>query len=524
MGSLPGFLLALAGLAAQQPEPPRITVTTRLVQVSVVVEGKGARPVNDLTKEDFVVLDNGKPQAITAFVRSAGDAPAEAAAPPRDPGSPRTWSNRGPSGSGTPRTVTALVFDGLNTNLKHQAVMKDQMLRFLRNLRPGDSAALYLIGSDLRILHDFTDDSQALVRALEAHDSKMMAQWSRESVGGIMRGILRKNRASDTLYALRAIGEHLSRIPGRKNMVWVTSGFPMAIMEMENGRPGYMYDLRPEMAATAKAIGDADVALYPVSALGLLTQRSEPPEPRYPGRQRGMRTTATGPQIDTARQAGPIHDMMNSMAEETGGRAYTERNDLAAALQQATRDLTATYTLAFQPAHDQWNGDYRQLRVQVKRKGLKVRHRPGYVAAKEGPVDNRDAETVLMEAIDSPLDATGLGLAVSADRSASGATLRIRVDAASITLEPAEGRWKGQLLLAVVPLAPETGLAQPKVQKVGVDLSRERYDEVMKSGAAFETQVGTRDFAGGVRVFVLDVPSRRAGSVNVRESDGRQAQ
>jgi VWFA-related protein len=505
------------GLRAQTTEPLRLSVTTRLVQVSVVVQGKGGRPADDLTKDNFTVFDNGKPQVITSFVRSAGERPAEPAA------APRRWSNRVQSSADTPRTVTAILFDGLNTNIKDQVYLKDQILRFLRKLRPGDSVALYTLTTDLRVLHDFTDDNQALMQALEGERPKMLAQWSRETVGGAIRGALRKDRAAFTLEALRAVGEHLSRIPGRKNLVWMTSGFPMTIAEYANGKPIYNHDNRPLMAATARAVADAGVSVYPVSALGLIGQPENSVTQgnmRSPGPGRSMSTVA-GPQIVNSRQTGPLHDMMLSMAEQTGGRAFTERNDLDAALQESMRDLVATYTITFHPSHDQWNGDFRPLRVQVNRKGLKLRHRPGYVAAPEGPADTRDADAVLKDALDNPLDSAGIGLEVAvAGEDASGTRLSIRVDLPGITLEPSGGRWKGALLLAAVPLSSGEAIPPPDVRKVAVDLSQERYDQVVKAGAAFEHTVPSADFHRGVRVFVLDVASRRVGSVNVRPRKG----
>jgi hypothetical protein len=278
------------------------------------------------------------------------------------------------------------------------------------------------------------------------------------------------------------------------------------------------------MDATAKAIGDADVALYPVSALGLIASTGTSAAQSGRTASSGIRSASSplGPQITNSRQAGPIHDMMINMAEQTGGRAFTERNDLDTAIRQAVRDMSATYTLSFQPSHDEWDGSFRQLRVQVARKGLKLRHRPGYVAAQEGSADTRDAEAVFVEAVDNPLDSTGLGLTVTADEpGASGHKLHIRVDGQGITLEPAQDRWKGQLLLSLVPLAVENGVAQPEVQKVSIDLSRERYDEVMKNGTVFDRDVAARDAASGTRVFVMDVPSRRVGSVNVRPVSSR---
>jgi VWFA-related protein len=326
--------------------------------------------VNDLTKADFAVFDAGKPETIIGFYRSAGNTEeiagqAKAPAPPAPP-----------------RTVTALLFDGLNTNMADQSFATDRVLEFLRRLRAGDSVALYLLAEDLRLLHDFTDDSGPLVSALEQRKPELLAQWARERAPAVMRGTLKHDRASFTLDALRAIGEHLARITGRKNLVWVTSGFPTLIAERERGRMGYIESMEPEMRATARAIGDADVALYPVSALGLVGMPQNSAAQAAPGRSMGRGTSSvSGPQITNSRQPGPLYTMMLSMAEQTGGQAFIERNDLDVALERATADLASTYTLAFRPSHDRWNGEYRQLRVRLKRKGLKTRHRPGYVAA-----------------------------------------------------------------------------------------------------------------------------------------------
>ena len=209
--------------------------------------------------------------------------------------------------------------------------------------------------------------------------------------------------------------------------------------------------------------------------------------------------------------------MMNAIAEPTGGRAFFERNDLDTALQETMKDLACTYTLSFQPSHGEWNGEYRRLRVQLGRKGLKARHRPGYVASPDGPVDNRDASAVLMDAIDNPLDSTGIGLTVAVEASEGAEVkLRIRIEANAITLEPTQDRWKGTLLVAVVPEPAEEALSEPDVQRLTVDLSRERYGEVAKDGATVTRTVAREVYARGIRVFVADVASRRVGSVNLR--------
>ncbi|HVA18052.1 MAG TPA: VWA domain-containing protein, partial [Candidatus Dormibacteraeota bacterium] len=54
-------LVPLVVASQDSPQIPRIHVATRLVEVGVIVRDKNG-PVADLTKDDFTVLDRGKPQ------------------------------------------------------------------------------------------------------------------------------------------------------------------------------------------------------------------------------------------------------------------------------------------------------------------------------------------------------------------------------------------------------------------------------------------------------------------------------
>jgi hypothetical protein len=107
------LLLVPAALASQNPQPPQIKVSTRLVEFGVIARNNDG-PVEDMTKDDFVVLDRGKPQKISVFTVESVKSPATiqqlAKMLP-----PNTFSDLPQYGAGRPRSVTIVLLDNLNT-------------------------------------------------------------------------------------------------------------------------------------------------------------------------------------------------------------------------------------------------------------------------------------------------------------------------------------------------------------------------------------------------------------------------
>ena len=150
------MLLAIAGLAAQQPETV-IRTTTRLVQVHVVaVDGQG-RPVTDLRREDFQIFDEKKQQPLTLFVPDGAAAAQLSAAAPAD---------------GTPESKTgysAILLDWLNAAVGDRLRGDDAVRKALRSMQPRQSVALYVLGAEppnvqhpLRMIWNFREASEDL--------------------------------------------------------------------------------------------------------------------------------------------------------------------------------------------------------------------------------------------------------------------------------------------------------------------------------------------------------------------------
>ena len=351
--------LSILLLTAQTPTPksagdsaqstPVLKVTTRLVEVNVVVHGRKNEPVDDLKKEDFTIFDNKQRQQIATFsVESAKLAEEKIQKSPPLP--QNTFTNRIELRPKAPNSVTVMLLDGLNTKFEDQVYAKQQLIKFLAQLQPGDRVAVYTLGRELKILHDFTTDSSSILKVLGKYKDRInievadsnpeepntgdddLDQWMREADQKIA-DYQTVNRVQTTLAALEAIANHVERIPGRKNLVWISGGFPMqmGLDEFTVSDTQEKRTFSDEMEQTARALNKANLAVYPVDARGLMG------DPGFSASGRGNANPK-----NAGKQAGPLskgmrsiaytHETMETLAQRTGGKAYYNSNDLKNAI------------------------------------------------------------------------------------------------------------------------------------------------------------------------------------------------
>src|SRR3954471_19866120 len=141
---------------------PAVRVSARLVLVDAVVTDRAGKRITDLKKDDFTVLENGKPQKVLAF---SFEVPEPSSPRPALP--PNIYTNR-PEYDMPKGPLTILLLDGLNTALADQGYARSQMLKYLgTQLQPGQPVAVYTLAGSLRLLQDFTGDVSLLKAAVE---------------------------------------------------------------------------------------------------------------------------------------------------------------------------------------------------------------------------------------------------------------------------------------------------------------------------------------------------------------------
>jgi len=539
-------------------------VTIRLIQVNVIVQDSKGNPISDLTRDDFLLLDEGQEQEIRIFsLESSHRFPVL-----REPLPPNTFSNRSGQHTGALTSATAILLDGINTAVLDQARAKEELIRFLEHLQPQDRVALYTLSDQLRVLHDFTDDAAPLLETLKHYKGQPSAYrdepkkepdtkraqldaWMRlgEQMARHEEDLFWVQRVERTAEALEAISNHLAGLPGRKNLIWVSAGFPITLgfeelseradvfrewmdklasggdvtvesaqLEALDSFPRMRHDFSRAIERVARALNHANLAIYPVDARGLRGPFDTDPALMQPWAR--IKGGIERPRFQTVEKVWGSIDTMEQLAERTGGRAFYNTNDIAKAVRSAIDDTRLTYVLGYYPSHNVWDGKFRGIKVQVKRPGLRVRHRRGYFALGDKPLDEKQTEVLLREAARSPMEASGLGLTARVEKTgdpASQMTLRVRLQIApnDITLDLFEGFWIGRLEIMLVQRDAEGQELWSDFRVLNLRLPTASYERVERQGLILNRRVRIAAGANEVRFCVRDARSGALGSVHI---------
>ena len=555
--------------AKQERAATTIKSTTRLVQISVVVTNKKGEPITGLTRDDFKVLDEAKPQEIAAF---SSTAPAPAENVPVLP--PNVFTNRYDLRGQDPGAVIIILFDAENTATEDQMYLRKQVMALLRSLKSQDHVAIYGLTSQLLVLHDFTQDDSALVESVAKFAPREQTVFDQsfatrvtfvgpstgasgpwQDLGQALESPNRqisnhylKLRMETTTEALKAIARHVAAIPGRKSLVWVSGGFPIQIGTPSVGRPSNLQlamntptdqgqrtictDITNQLACPEDETGTfddkikeaerelnrANVAIYPVDAHGVAVDswtNVGGPGAGITTAGRNQDTSQTTAALSTEQET---RDTSKKLADGTGGVAFFGTNDVRDALKRAFDDSRYAYTIGFYPDHGKWDGKYRKIKVEVKAAGVQLRYRNGYFADAEQVTPQDRAKAALQETAMSPLEATYLSLMVTGKSSGLPAErkieLHVALDPKQLLLQDADEHKKGTVDLYFVQRNAQGETVAAESQRVGLNLEEKQYEYLAKAGLVLARHLTIKPEAVEVRVLVRDAGSEALGSVS----------
>jgi VWFA-related protein len=403
---------------AQKPQDPStLRIETELVQIDVVVTDKQGKLVNDLKREEFQLLEDGKPQTLSHF--SIGTATRQANWLRPQPKVTNKTTPNPPTPAVAPAPAIdagrylVLTVDDIHLKPANLMLTKQTLTKFIdQQLGVSDQVALVTTSGQVGMFEQFTTNREALRRAvnrlgvstrtvtgnfdvpritpyqaelidngdmdaLELPVQELMAKLNMDrrqatnQAQNQARMIIQENRAltMSTLYTVENIIKGLRELPGRKILVMLSDGFLLG-----GQREGVHFDLRRITDAATRA----GVVIYSLDVRGLVampdTMDASSPGFFGTGRLAGVRLQIENSSIQAER------DGMFALAEDTGGKAIFNNNDLNLGLQQIMDDTETYYLLAFEPTTSYRDGRFRKLEVRVTRPGLKVRTRKGYFA------------------------------------------------------------------------------------------------------------------------------------------------
>jgi VWFA-related protein len=557
MGRLPACL-AVSGIAIlftsllQAQSPPSggatFTSSTELVLIPAVVSDRSGAHIAGLKKEDFTLKQDGKVHPIATFEEVSAKEKTDRDQPRRATGEHGTFSNLDTASAGY-RRVSIIVLDFVNTPFADQANARNELIKFLSDVAGSGEpiCLLALTRGGLALLHDFTDDPKILAEAVRKLRAET-APLGRESIVdpghpppadklsamliAMIRGQLQgeaaqaseenKDTAFITVKAMQQIAKAFRGLPGRKALIWASSGFPFSLsppsqLLCEPACPVHHGD---EMHAAYdnlwRMMNDAQIAIYSVD-LRITVSDSVPAD----------QATIThpydigDPEFDTDAQAKwKVDDTSSSLqlfAENTGGKAFLGGNNLAQSFRQAIQDDSSYYMLGYYVSRTSTKSGWHQVSLSVGRKGAHARYRKGFFLSRDSsPVS---AQQDLRLALASPLDFIGIPISITwTDRSNAKAPGKTRVQFDLVmpaNFASVDESDQNHLVVDIAAAArnPNGELVAELSQRIDSHLKSDGLEQIQHHGMTYQNALDLPPGEYTVRFAVRDSLGNRVGSV-----------
>jgi VWFA-related protein len=540
-----GLGIPLAGLfsvsAQETPQAPRFRVGVDAVRIDAVVTDRDGRIVSDLTAADFEVRQDGKLQNVTfaEFMPVlAGATPPEALPARSGAAAPVVLPPAPVKREDVQRTV-AVVVDDLSLSVESLLNTQRALHAFVeRELRPTDLVALVRTGGAGGGLQPFTTDRRVLHAAIDG------LRWNGASRNGVeafqplnnwttfddrtgmtdvndfkaITDLRNSISAAGTLGALNLVVRGTRDLPGRKAIIFVSEGFVVH----PDSRERYALDRVIDQATRA------GVVIYSLDCRGLesttlhAADNLKRPDPALGTLEATVRARAQ----ERSEFNRDTQEGMAYLAEQTGGFAVLNTNDLGRGLGRITDDVRSYYVIGYVPADGTFARQGQKPRLHkisigVRRPGLRVKTRKEFLGVSDPPdvAGPLLPGQQLVHAATSPFAATGIALrptTLPGYSPAQGMFVRalLQIDARALTYVDGEDGKKTASADVLGMVFDQEGTEVAHLSTgFSVALTSDAAEEALRDGLAYTLRIPIRR-AGGyqVRFAVRDQHSGMLGS------------
>ena len=412
-------LAATAQDQASQQQSFTLKVNSDLVLTNIVVrDKKTGEVIRGLTRKDFTILENGKPQQIATFDFESVDQAA-----PLNEGTISGQAGKSvfnaknsiakPEELRNHRLIV-MFFDLTSMQPEDLERAQDAARNYLnKQMQSADIVSVVSLDNTLSLDQDFTQNKQLLLNAVNS--------YSGDQGQGFQPGATSTtNQVEDTtsftadeseyndlntdreLFAIASISKSLAYINEKKSMLYFSGGIQRDGIENQ-----------ASMRSAINAAVRANLSIYSVDSRGL--QAISPLGDASTGSLRGA-NSYNGAAIQNNFDSNfNTQEVMATLSSDTGGKAFFDSNDFSPAFERIQHDTSAYYAIGFRSSDPRRDGRYRRLTIKVNRIDAKLEYRPGYYAPADFQHSNReDRERELEDQLASDLPATDVAVYLEA--------------------------------------------------------------------------------------------------------------
>ena len=528
---------------SQMDSAATFKIRVNLVQVRVIVRDSSGKPIDNLTRQDFLLYDQGKLQTISNFsVETAQTRLQRAAALAKtQEDASLTADASGNKPPVLPERFVALVFDDTHLSLQDATFARSQAGRFLDSTAVTDRVGIYTSSGQNTL--EFTADKAALHRAIlgvvprplspqamgaecpevthymadqieNKHDPTAQAVAIEETIQCQFNGdetkkaqassivqsaVLRALSAGDienefTYRHLEDVLRRLSNMPGERIMLLVSPGFLLTTQYLDE-------------SGVIDRANRTNVVINTLDARGLYTPEvmgdiSRPSSDSY-------RTAGQKTMYRVASQQENQY-VLGDLAYGTGGTFFHNSNDLQGGLQLAGLAPEVSYVLAFSPQNRKMDGQYHLLRVELAKKlKYSVQARRGYYAPRKVDDPLELARQEIQEAIFSQDEINELPLNLQTQyfkSDAEGAHLSVvsRLEVKNMHFRKTDGRSQDDVTLATAIFDENGNFITGGEKTVQMRLKETTYERLTRTGLTVKSSFAVKPGRYLVRQVVRD--------------------
>jgi VWFA-related protein len=554
--------LSVSGVAqqpTQKPNPPEsepqqpvrpseddvVRITTNLVQVDAVVTDKNGRQITDLRPEEIEIREDGKQQKITNFSYVTLDS--AVASGPTEPAKRDNKNVPVPPVRLRPeqvRRTMALVVDDLGLSFESAYYVRQALKKFLdQQMQPNDLVAIIRTGGGIGALQQFTSDKRQLYAAVEK------VKWNMTGRGGVGAFAPLGNQPSTssgaenddsrasgnadldqfredvfavgTLGAVNYIVRGLRELPGRKSVVLISDGFKIFSRSEPTGSERILTALR----SLTDLANRASVVIYTMDARGLQTLGLSAADSTSGMTSDQIQRSLSDRRTDFFES----QNGLNYLAQQTGGLAIRNNNDLAGGIKRVIEDQGGYYLIGYRPEESTFEEvsgrrKFHKLGLKITRPGkFNVRMRNGFygITDEEAVPTKRTPAQQMFAALTSPFGASGVHVRLTslfANDAKLGSFMRsmLHIRGRDLTFTDEPDGWHKAVFDIVAITFGDNGIVVDQIGRTHtIRVKGKTYERILDSGFTYNVTVPVKK-AGAyqLRTSLRDVPSNRIGSAN----------